>query len=297
MQKNVNNMQQSFAINQKFSEIFSELTNKDGCKNSFQGLDIATAPINLNELKNRNNTNLLELNQIFDGISAESITLTNVTPVSGDIYKANLLVTLQKENNFIGGKFLRKNYLIYLETDGSGMITNCFNDTNNYVQTAKEEICLDLGGTYESSGFCNLTNSSIMANNVCSYIGGSGSTHDGSNCSLISGNKIEKIDNLNSSSSDSEVINKGDFNFKVYSGVLDSSTNNVTLSCGTNERVMNYGSQNTSFTYTGTPSLTDPLINDIDVVNTRMDITNNQCIFERNVVNNIDTINVFCYCL
>lgn len=165
MQLNNKEMSRNYDINVVSMEISNILSNKNGCENNLLNLNISSPPLVLSEIKDRMGNTKFSVDQnIGYSVFVKSINIDNIQNISANEYQAELAVVFEKKGRYLGAKQLTKKYDLYF-TETSSLISSCYTDLNNYINTAKEEMCNSFGGTY-SSGNC----SSFLSINESSYL-------------------------------------------------------------------------------------------------------------------------------
>jgi len=150
---------------QLINQIRTTLIKKENCDATFTG-----EPLNavVTDVKLENGNNIFTTNNIYGNrvIRIDNMNLSANTvpgPDSNGTVKLNVTLTRLKKRN--GIKTITKSIMLQVRTDATNNIAECFSESQNSISTAKEESCLNIGGTYNAAlDTCNLSDPCTLGN-------------------------------------------------------------------------------------------------------------------------------------
>lgn len=130
------------------NQIRFTLHSRDACEANFVGKEIDTS---IDEIVSASNVTLLEVGSTYDNaIELTELYLEELDDLSsGGFGMARLRVSMSRLPD------QRESPLRFIDvmvgTDSSGEITRCYSDLDQMIETAKQESCESIGGTFNSA--------------------------------------------------------------------------------------------------------------------------------------------------
>lgn len=134
------------------------LANKDACEATFNGANLGA---DINEIKNALGNTSFQLGQKYGNrsLKLERMWTENLTvPASGGLGEAHLKLETERLKADNTQQKIVRDILIQVKAESSnGLITECYSDIENSIQTAKIEACESINGIFDTStGQCDL---------------------------------------------------------------------------------------------------------------------------------------------
>jgi type II secretory pathway pseudopilin PulG len=154
-QKNVHHAEDKAELLNFVYRMNTNFLDETACNNTFGGLSVSKGEtIDIDTIKSKNNSILAALDQVIPG-RGYLIQDMYLNRTANDESMLTMVFEKQSKRSF-GVMSLTRDFPLNINYDDVNMITSCYSDEKNTVDTAVKQACIDLGGQFDPDNGCSI---------------------------------------------------------------------------------------------------------------------------------------------
>jgi len=139
--------------NSFIQEIERYMLNKDFCEATLKNTSITDSPTDVSSVKSNSGREIFTVGETYGNRAVKFKKLTLQADEPGNVVNTSVMASVVIEiekmvQQAYGSEMEQRRFSVQVKTDENGRVETCYSATDNAVETARQMICEDFGGTF-----------------------------------------------------------------------------------------------------------------------------------------------------